>query len=67
MKAAILHGVHDLRWEELPDPSPSGNEVLIRVKAAGVCGTDVHMWEGTNHEGTFPFVPGHEWSGEVVR
>jgi len=66
MKAAILHGVHDLRWEELPDPSPSGNEVLIRVKAAGVCGTDVHMWEGTNHEGTFPFVPGHEWSGEVV-
>jgi L-iditol 2-dehydrogenase len=52
--------------EELPDPHPADNEVLIRVKAAGVCGTDVHMWEGTNQEGTFPFVPGHEWSGEVV-
>jgi 2-desacetyl-2-hydroxyethyl bacteriochlorophyllide A dehydrogenase len=66
VKAAVLRGVHDLRLEELPTPRPAGNEVLIRVKAAGVCGTDVHMWEGTNKEGTFPFIPGHEWSGEVV-
>ena len=66
MKAAVLRGVHDLRLENVPDPEPASNEVLIRVKAAGVCGTDVHMWEGTNQEGTFPFIPGHEWSGEVV-
>ncbi|MGD8901965.1 MAG: alcohol dehydrogenase catalytic domain-containing protein [Anaerolineae bacterium] len=66
MKAAVLHGVHDLRLQDLPDPEPASNEVLIRVEAAGLCGTDVHMWEGTNQEGTFPFVPGHEWSGEVV-
>ena len=66
MKAAVLRGVHDLRLEEVPDPKPAPNEVLIRVKAAGLCGTDVHMWEGTNQEGTFPFIPGHEWAGEVV-
>jgi len=66
MRAAVLRGVHDLRLEELPDPRPADNEVLIRVKAAGVCGTDVHMWEGTNTEGAFPFIPGHEWAGEVV-
>ena len=66
MKAAVLHDVHDLRVQDLPDPEPASNEVLIRVEAAGLCGTDVHMWEGTNQEGTFPFVPGHEWSGEVV-
>ncbi len=66
MKAAVLRGVHDLRLEEIADPEPAGNEVLIRVRAAGVCGTDVHMWEGTNKEGTFPFIPGHEWAGEVV-
>jgi len=66
VKAAVLRGVHDLRLEEVPDPKPASNEVLIRVKAAGVCGTDVHMWEGTNQEGAFPFIPGHEWSGEVV-
>jgi L-iditol 2-dehydrogenase len=66
VKAGVLRGVHDLRLEEVPDPKPASNEVLIRVKAAGVCGTDVHMWEGTNQEGTFPFIPGHEWSGEVA-
>jgi L-iditol 2-dehydrogenase len=66
VKAAVLHGVHDLRLETLPDPVPADDEVLVRVKAAGVCGTDVHMWDGTNQEGTFPFIPGHEWSGEVV-
>jgi L-iditol 2-dehydrogenase len=66
MKAAVLRGVDDLRLEELPDPQPADNEVLIRIRASGVCGTDVHMWEGTNDEGTFPFIPGHEWSGEVV-
>jgi L-iditol 2-dehydrogenase len=66
VKAAVLRGVHDLRLEVLPDPRPAPDEVLVRVRAAGLCGTDVHMWEGTNQEGTFPFVPGHEWSGEVV-
>jgi L-iditol 2-dehydrogenase len=66
VKAAVLHGIHDLRLQDVPDPRPSSNEVLIHVKAAGLCGTDVHMWEGTNREGTFPFIPGHEWSGEVM-
>jgi len=66
VKAAVLHGVQDLRVQDLADPEPASNEVLVRVEAAGLCGTDVHMWEGTNQEGTFPFVPGHEWSGEVV-
>jgi L-iditol 2-dehydrogenase len=66
VNAAVMRGVHDLRLEEIPDPKPAPNEVLIRVKAAGLCGTDVHMWEGTNQEGTFPFIPGHEWSGQVV-
>lgn len=67
MKAAVLRGVGDLRLEEVPDPVPSDNEVLIRVHVAGICGTDVHMWEGTNKEGTFPFIPGHEWAGEVIK
>lgn len=66
MKAAVLHGVDDLRLEQVQEPGPAPNEVLVRVKAVGVCGTDVHMWEGSNQEGTFPFIPGHEWSGEVV-
>ena len=66
MKAAILHDVKDIRLEELPDPSPADDEVVIKVKACGVCATDVKMWSGVSEEGTFPFVPGHEWSGEIV-
>jgi NADPH:quinone reductase-like Zn-dependent oxidoreductase len=66
MRAAILRDVDDLRVEELPAPSPGADEVLVRVAVCGVCATDVNMWRGTNLEGTFPFVPGHEWAGEIV-
>ena len=66
MRAAILRDVDELRVEELPAPSPAADEVLVRVAACGVCATDVNMWRGTNLEGIFPFVPGHEWAGEIV-
>ena len=66
MRAVVLHGVNDLRLEELPVPELKVGNVLIKIKVAGVCGTDVHMWAGTNFEGTFPFIPGHEWVGEVI-
>ncbi|MHB0878942.1 MAG: zinc-dependent alcohol dehydrogenase, partial [Anaerolineae bacterium] len=66
MKAVVLRGVNDLRLEDLPAPRPAPNEALIRIMVSGICGTDVHMWEGKNQEGTFPFIPGHEWTGEVI-
>jgi L-iditol 2-dehydrogenase len=66
MRAAVLRDVNELRLEELQDPKPAADEVLVRVKACGVCATDVNMWRGTNTEGTFPFVLGHEWAGEIV-
>ena len=66
MKAVVLRGVQDLTLEDLVDPRPQPDEVVISVKACGVCATDVNMWRGTSDEGIFPFVPGHEWSGEIV-
>lgn len=66
MKAAVLRNVNDMRIEQLPDPSADEGEVVIRVQACGVCATDINMWRGTNDEGTFPFIPGHEWSGDIV-
>ena len=66
MKAVVLHGVNDLRVEEVPDPKPQRDEVLIKIDVSGVCGTDVHMWSGINFEGKFPFIPGHEWVGHVI-
>lgn len=65
MKAANLHAPGDIRCEEVPVPEPGPGEVLIKVKACGVCGSDIPrvMQTGTYR---FPTIPGHEFSGEVV-
>jgi D-arabinitol dehydrogenase (NADP+) len=49
----------------IPDPSPGPHEVLIKVLAAGVCGTDLHLHHG-EFGPTYPLIPGHEVMGEVV-
>lgn len=64
MKAAVLHGARDLRIEETPTPRPEDDEVLIRVKAASVCGTDVHFFTG-EIAGSYPWVLGHDLSGVI--
>ena len=65
MMAAVLYAPADLRYEETDIPEPGEKDVLLRIKAAGNCGSDLHriMVEGTYH---FPCVPGHEFAGEVV-
>ena len=65
MKACVLHGVADLRYEEVPTPSPRFGEVLVEVKACGVCGSDIPrvFSKGTYR---FPTIPGHEFSGVVA-
>jgi L-iditol 2-dehydrogenase len=66
---AFLHGPHDLRLEHLPVPEPAPGQVLVRVRAAGICGSDVECFEGNSKEGRYdlaPYTPGHEWAGEVT-
>lgn len=68
MKAVVLKGVKDLVVEEVPTPQiDERNNILVKVDMCGLCGTDVHMWGGTNFEGRFPFIPGHEWVGRVIK
>lgn len=64
MKAYRLHGVGDLRLEEMPRPRLKREEVLVRVKTAGICGSDIPRIyrTGTYH---FPTIPGHEFAGVV--
>jgi len=72
MKAMVLHGVCDLRhtpeplrFEELPDPVPQEDELLIRVDACGVCHTELDEIEGRTPPPRFPVVPGHQVVGRV--
>lgn len=69
MKAAVYHGRHNLVVEEVPVRELEDNEVLIEVKYCGVCGTDVHIFNGDG--GSFevipPLIPGHEFSGVVKK
>ena len=67
MKSAVFYGKHDLRVEEHEMPAVGPKDVLIQVKACGVCGTDVHIYEGDKGaaEVTPPTILGHEFSGIV--
>ena len=53
--------------ERRPTPTPAPNEVLVRVRRVGVCGTDMHIFRGVQPFLTYPRVMGHEVSGEVVQ
>jgi len=68
MKALVLTEVGRLEVQELPVPVPGPGEVLVRVKACGICGTDLHIFHGDegSAKSTPPIVLGHEFSGEVA-
>ncbi len=69
MKAAVFTGKHQMDIREMPHIEPGAGEVLIRVRFCGVCGTDVHIYEGDkgSAEVNGDTILGHELSGEVVK
>ena len=68
MKAAMLYGVKDLRVEDVDVPGVGIGEVLVKIKAATTCGTDVKIYQRGYVEKIIklPTIFGHEWAGEVV-
>ncbi len=66
MKALNLKAVNELIYEELPSPQNKAGEVLVQIKACGICGSDIPrvMTKGTYH---FPTVVGHEFAGLIVK
>lgn len=66
MKALVFNGNEDLRLTEVAVPKPEHDEALIRVRACGICGSDVHGYLGITGRRLPPMIMGHEFSGEVV-
>ena len=68
-RAAVMYGTHDVRLEDVPVPEPGSREVLVEIRAVGVCGSDVHYYE-QGRIGSFvvrePLILGHESMGTVV-
>ena len=68
MLAAVLHDFDDLRLEEVPEPRATEiGDVVLRVKACGICATDYKAVKGIRRNVTFPLIPGHEPSGIVTQ
>ncbi len=69
MRALVLQAPSVLEIHDVPVPEPGRNEVLARVRAVSICGTDAHLIHG-DYPGfwppAFPFIPGHEWAGEIA-
>lgn len=65
MKAAVLYAPGDIRVEEVDLPQIKDNEVLIKVYSCGICGTDVHVFNG-ERKVEFPLIQGHEIAGKIV-
>lgn len=69
MEALVVLEPQRFEIQEVPVPVPGPNEILARVRAVSICGTDAHLIHG-DFPGfwppTFPFIPGHEWAGEIV-
>jgi L-idonate 5-dehydrogenase len=69
MLSCVIHGVHDLRVEKRKTPEPKAGEVLVRLGAGGICGSDLHYF---HHGGVAdfrlrePLILGHEIAGEIV-
>jgi 2-desacetyl-2-hydroxyethyl bacteriochlorophyllide A dehydrogenase len=66
MKAALIEKANSLSTIEADKPEPKENELLIEVFASGICGTDLHIFQG-DYKGTYPITPGHEFSGIVQK
>src|SRR6202020_2116358 len=66
MKALLLSEYKHLAIAELPAPSPGAGEVLIQVAACGICGSDVHGYDGSSGRRIPPIVMGHEAAGTIA-
>jgi len=67
MKAVRLHSIGDFRVDEVPIPKPSGSQLLVKIGACGICGSDIpRIFELGTSKQKYPLTLGHEFSGIIV-
>ncbi len=66
MKAAVVYGKNEIRIAEVPRPRPGKGEVIVKVRASGVCATDVKILGGAGTPAELPAILGHEVAGTVA-
>ena len=66
MRAIVLDRPGSFRVAEVPDPTPGPGQVVVKVDACGICGTDLHIMDGEFPPTPYPIIPGHEFAGRVV-
>lgn len=66
MKAVLFPAPNEVTVGDVTEPEVSPGEVLVRVKASGICHTDIEVMRGNYGTSTYPLVPGHEFAGEIV-
>jgi len=66
MKALVYDGPEQLGFRDVPDPVPAQDQYLIKVKAVGVCGSDMHAYLGHDERRPAPLILGHEAAGVIV-
>ncbi len=66
MKAAIIEKPNQVSVAAVEDPTPDADQVVLKVEACGICGTDIHVIRGEFAPTRYPIIPGHEFCGEVV-
>ncbi len=66
MRAVVIEHPGSVGVRQAPDPTPGPMDIVVAVRACGVCGTDLHIMQGEFPPTPYPIIPGHEFSGEVV-
>ncbi|MEM4528729.1 MAG: alcohol dehydrogenase catalytic domain-containing protein [Desulfurococcaceae archaeon] len=66
MRALVIYRPFESNIDVVNDPEPRANEIVIKTKACGICGTDIHIFRGEEPRTLFPIIPGHELAGVII-